>query len=560
MLPRSRYRRGPAAAFAAASFLLVVTAQSAVGAPSASARPPADGRFSTSFETGQPQPDWINSVDTDRTGNKRASGVDGGFAAGIPGNVTDKVTAVRASAENTDGGEVKENLLDGQAGTKWLAFQPTAWLEFDLSERVKTVAYALTSANDAPERDPKNWTLQGSLDGKDWKTLDSRAGESFKDRGQTTTYDVANTTAYAHYRLEITANGGAPITQLADVQFSDGVAAPVPPDMLTVTGRGPGGSPTAKANAGFTGVRALRYAGTHKPGGRAYSYNKVFDVNTRVGRDTELDYKIFPSMAETDLTYPATNVSVDLAFTDGTHLSDLKALDSHGGLLTPQGQGAAKTLYVNQWNQVSSVIGSVAAGKTVDRILVAYDSLGPGEVRGLDRRPLDRSEEDREAARPPLGLRAHHARHQLQRRVLARQRLPRDGGSQRVQLLDAGHQRRLAGLALRLRAAQQRRQPAHPPGVQRQPRAESVDGRPADLPGDAVGGGRHPRRLPDRPRPALPARERDREAVLLRRHVRERPQDGDHADRPRGDDAVHLSRRRRESRPRQRHQPGRPHP
>ncbi|MCX5386293.1 GH92 family glycosyl hydrolase [Streptomyces sp. NBC_00083] len=384
MLPRSRYRRGPAAALVAASFLLVVTAQSAVGAPSATARPPADGRFSTSFETGQPQPDWTDSVDTDHAGNKRSSGVDGGFASGIPGNVTDKVTAVRASAENTDGGEVKENLLDGQAGTKWLAFQSTAWLEFDLSEGVKTAAYALTSANDAPERDPKDWTLQGSLDGKDWKTLDRRTGESFKDRGQTKTYDVANATAYAHYRLEITANGGAPITQLADVQFSNGdTSTPVPPDMLTVTGRGPGGSPTAKANAGFTGVRALRYAGTHKPGGRAYSYNKVFDVDTRVGRDTELDYKIFPSMAETDLNYPATNVSVDLAFTDGTYLSDLKAVDAHGGLLTPQGQGAAKTLYVNQWNQVSSVIGSVAAGKTVDRILVAYDSpKGPATFQG----------------------------------------------------------------------------------------------------------------------------------------------------------------------------------
>ncbi|MFE3523439.1 GH92 family glycosyl hydrolase [Streptomyces sp. NPDC059161] len=385
MLPRSRYRRGPGAALVAASFLLVVTAQSAVGAPSASAQPPADGgRFSTSFETGQPQPDWVDTVDTDRAGAKRSSGVDGGFTSGIPGNVTDKVTDVRASAENTDGGEVKENLVDGQPSTKWLAFQPTAWLEFDLSEPVKTLTYALTSANDAPERDPKDWTLKGSADGKDWKTLDSRSGESFKDRFQTKTYDFANTTAYAHYRLEITANGGAPITQLADIQFSNGdTGTPVPPDMRTTPDRGPGGSPTAKANAGFTGKRALRYAGTHKAKGRAYSYNKVFDVNTPVGRDTELDYKIFPSMTETDLTYPATNVSVDLAFTDGTYLSDLKALDSHGGVLSPQGQGAAKTLYVNQWNQVSSRIGTVAAGKTVDRILLAYDSAqGPAKFQG----------------------------------------------------------------------------------------------------------------------------------------------------------------------------------
>ncbi|MFF1480903.1 GH92 family glycosyl hydrolase [Streptomyces sp. NPDC058301] len=385
MLPRSRLRQGSAAALAAASFLLVVTAQWAASAQVASAQPASVGQqFRTSFESGQPQPDWRNTVETGPDGSKRTSGVDGGFTSGIPGNVTDRVTAVRASAENDGSGEVKENLVDGQPSTKWLAFQPTAWLEFDLDSPVKVVTYALTSANDAAPRDPKDWTLKGSADGSTWTTLDTRSGETFTSRFQTRTYDFAGSTAYAHYRLEITRNGGADITQLADVQFSNGdTSTPVPPDMLTQTDRGPGGSPTAKANAGFTGKRALRYAGTHKADGRAYSYNKIFDVDTRIGRDTVLDYKIFPSMPETDLGYRATNVSVDLAFTDGTYLSDLKAVDSHGGPLTPQGQGAAKTLYVNQWNQVTSRIGAVAAGKTADRILVAYDSpKGPAKFQG----------------------------------------------------------------------------------------------------------------------------------------------------------------------------------
>jgi len=74
---------------------------------------------------------------------------------------------------------------------------------------------------------------------------------------------------------------------------------------------------------------------------------------------------------------------VDLAFTDGTYLSDLGAIDQHGFPLSPRGQGASKALYVNQWNDVASRIGSVAAGKTVDRILVAYDSPdGPAKFRG----------------------------------------------------------------------------------------------------------------------------------------------------------------------------------
>lgn len=374
---------GPAVVSTAALALLVGSQGVAVALPVKA--PAAGGEFASSFETGDPAPDWLNTVDTAPDGSKRASGVDGGYSTGIPGNVTDHVTDVRASSENTGGGEVKENLVDGESGTKWLTFEPTGWVEFDLDKPAKLVTYALTSANDFAERDPKDWTLSGSTDGKDWKTLDTRSGESFANRFQTKSYDLAEPAEYQHFRLDITKNNGASgILQLADVQFSTGgTTAPVPEDMLSLVDRGPSGSPTAKAGAGFTGKRALRYAGRHTATGRAYSYNKVFDVNVRVGRDTALSYRLFPQMSDGDLDYDATNVSVDLAFTDGTYLSDLGATDAHGFALTPQGQGAAKILYVNQWNNVVARIGSVAAGKTVDRILLDYDSpSGPAKFRG----------------------------------------------------------------------------------------------------------------------------------------------------------------------------------
>ncbi|MEU1474340.1 GH92 family glycosyl hydrolase [Streptomyces sp. NPDC005760] len=385
---RTRLRRSTATVITAAFCVTVGSQGAAVALPEAAAR--AERGFASSFEAGDPAPDWINSVD-----GGRASGVDGGYSTGIPGNITDHVTDVRASAENTGGGEVKENLVDGESGTKWLAFQSTGWAEFDLDKPAKVVTYALTSANDFAERDPKDWTLQGSTDGKDWKTLDTRSGESFGERFRTKSYDIADPAEYQHFRLDITENNGAPgILQLADVQFSTGGSdGPVPQDMLSLVDRGPSGSPTAKAGAGFTGKRALRYAGRHTAGGRAYSYNKVFDVNVRVDPLTRLSYRIFPSMADGDRDYDATNVSVDLAFTDGTFLSGLGARDQHGFPLSPQGQGAAKALYVNQWNNVVSRIGSVAAGRTVDRILVGYDSpSGPAKFRGwLDDVTLERA-------------------------------------------------------------------------------------------------------------------------------------------------------------------------
>ncbi|UUU30266.1 GH92 family glycosyl hydrolase [Streptomyces sp. CA-210063] len=381
-----RHRRFSTAALGAAAFALVVASQ---GAAVALPDRPATGEreFSSSFEPDDPAPDWLSTVDTAADGSPRSSGVDGGHTTGIPGDITDHVTDVRASGENTDGGEVKENLVDGEPGTKWLTFQPTGWAEFDLDQPAKVVTYALTSANDFETRDPKDWTLQGSTDGKEWKVLDTRSGESFEERFRTKSYDIPGdaTAEYRHFRLDITKNNGASmITQLADVQFSTGGGQdPAPKDMLSLVDRGPSGSATAKAGAGFTGKRALRYAGRHTADGRAYAYNKVFDVNVAVERDTELAYRIFPSMADGDLDYDATNVSVDLVFTDGTSLSGLGAADQHGFPLSPHGQGAAKVLYVNQWNDVVSRIGSVAAGRTVDRILVAYDSpKGPARFRG----------------------------------------------------------------------------------------------------------------------------------------------------------------------------------
>ncbi|MGP3985121.1 GH92 family glycosyl hydrolase [Streptomyces sp. KR80] len=383
MRRRRRWRgHGRTVALLAAATMTLTAQGAAVAVPREPAR--AAQEFSSSFETGDPQPTWSNEVETGPDGEKKASGVDGGYSSGIPGNVTGKVIEVRASAEYTDAGEIKENLVDGEITTKWLAFEKTAWLEFEFDEPVKVVKYALTSANDAAGRDPKDWTVRGSNDAQNWTALDTRTDEVFQDRHQTREFDFENTQTYRHYRIDITRNAGDPITQLAEVQFSNGdTTTPTPTEMRSHTDRGPSGSPTAKANAGFTGTRALRYAGAHKPDGRAYSYNKVFDVDTVVTPATQLSYRVFPSMSETDLNYPATHVSLDLAFTDGTYLSDLGAVDQHGARLTPQGQAASKTLYVNQWNHKESRIGRVAAGKTIDRILVAYDSpKGPAKFRG----------------------------------------------------------------------------------------------------------------------------------------------------------------------------------
>ena len=145
--------------------------------------------------------------------------------------------------------------------------------------------------------------------------------------------------------------------------------------LRTHTGDGPAGPYAAKAGVGFTGLRCLRYQGSHAAEAPAYVANKVFWVEQEVDADTELSYVIFPELTA-DRTHPATFVAVDLAFDDGTYLSDLGAVDQLGFELSARGQGESKALYPNQWNHRAARLGEVAAGKTITKILLAYDSPG----------------------------------------------------------------------------------------------------------------------------------------------------------------------------------------
>ncbi|MFI9452279.1 ThuA domain-containing protein [Amycolatopsis sp. NPDC052450] len=140
------------------------------------------------------------------------------------------VASVTASAENPPN-ESKEKLADNNENTKWLTFSPTGWVAYKMAAPVAVSSYDLVSANDFPGRNPKNWTLQGSNDGTTWTDLDTRTNEVFTDTFQSRKFTFANTTAYANYRLHITANAGDPLIQLADWKlYKDNSTTPPPPE------------------------------------------------------------------------------------------------------------------------------------------------------------------------------------------------------------------------------------------------------------------------------------------------------------------------------------------
>jgi lysophospholipase L1-like esterase/fibronectin type 3 domain-containing protein len=140
-----------------------------------------------------------------------------------------------ASAQNLPA-EGAAMAFDGSTTTKWFNANAgnVGWLQYYFGGVTKVVVgYTLTSANDVPGRDPENWQFQGSPDGSIWTTLDTRTGEAFSNRGWSQSYFFTNSSAYAFYRLNITANHGDPTgIQLAEMAF---VFATEPPGDLSAT-------------------------------------------------------------------------------------------------------------------------------------------------------------------------------------------------------------------------------------------------------------------------------------------------------------------------------------
>ena len=141
---------------------------------------------------------------------------------------------------HSNGGEAA-NTFDGNAGSKWFNnnVAPTGWIQYDFgsgnAQLVKR--YTVSSANDVPARDPKDWQFLGSQDGATWTTLDTKSGQTFANRYQQNVYPIGNTTAYRYYRLNITANSGEVGVQLSELGLWGDTGRTVPDGRYAFTNR-----------------------------------------------------------------------------------------------------------------------------------------------------------------------------------------------------------------------------------------------------------------------------------------------------------------------------------
>lgn len=358
---------------ATATAVITMAVAAAALTPISAAAAPGEVTFQSSFEAGDAVPALAGTGESVNLSGDR----------NVPGSLLPQVTAVTASGQNPPN-ETAGNLADGNPGSKWLVFSATGWAQYELAEAQPIEAYTLTSGNDAPERDPRDFRVLGSNNGTDWSVVDTRSGESFSARGQTRSFALpAPSAAYRYYRLDITANHSGGLIQLAGWEpISDADAQPTPTDLALEVDSGPTSSYTAKTNVGFSGAHALRYAGTHLGAGPAASTSVIYaDVDIAIQEDSRLSYTVFPVL-DSGQSYASTFVAVDLVLDDGTTLAASDLTDSYGYGADARSQGLANVLWPDQWNKVTVDLGSLA-GRTVTDVLLDYDHPGDG-VTGVE--------------------------------------------------------------------------------------------------------------------------------------------------------------------------------
>ncbi|TMN43679.1 discoidin domain-containing protein [Pseudoalteromonas sp. S2755] len=143
---------------------------------------------------------------------------------------TDTETFAVMASNSIGEAENQDKAFDNDPTTKWLdhndwqgppTVEAPSWVQVDFNEAVAVNQLAITSANDAPERDPENFALFGSNDnGVTWQRLSNWVGESFEARGERQSFAVANQLPYQSYRLEITKNkNNDGLMQLAEIEL-----------------------------------------------------------------------------------------------------------------------------------------------------------------------------------------------------------------------------------------------------------------------------------------------------------------------------------------------------
>ena len=139
-------------------------------------------------------------------------------------------TVITDNGHSSNAQETSDKLFDGDGNTKWYSLANASgvsqefpcFVQIESADSVKISGYKITSGNDMPDRDPKDWKLLGSNDGENWTELDSQSDQTFDQRNAEYSYSLSADADFKIYRLEIEdvkGNGKQVGAQLSELTF-----------------------------------------------------------------------------------------------------------------------------------------------------------------------------------------------------------------------------------------------------------------------------------------------------------------------------------------------------
>ena len=149
------------------------------------------------------------------------------FVLNLRVDLTEPGGKVEGTSTKFPANEAPSNAVDDNPKTKYLNFDGKgSGLILEVGNSV-AVGIALTSGNDAPDRDPSTFALYGSKDGNKFVPIAAGAVPSFNARQQRKRFSFDNSKAYSFYKLvfpELVGPEGTPM-QISEVELIRGEAS-----------------------------------------------------------------------------------------------------------------------------------------------------------------------------------------------------------------------------------------------------------------------------------------------------------------------------------------------
>ena len=125
--------------------------------------------------------------------------------------------------KNSPKNEGVENLFDDDNQSKFLVMNKQVTVYFTTQTPIAISRYQLVSANDAPGRDPRQWLLEASNDGKQWQAIDQKDLQKFTARNHPYSYSIPTPKKYTQYRISLSHNNrsvwGDNYLQLSEIKI-----------------------------------------------------------------------------------------------------------------------------------------------------------------------------------------------------------------------------------------------------------------------------------------------------------------------------------------------------